>query len=145
MRFRPLTLRHLTCICTEQNHSPPTPPCCLHSYKRSSVYVLGWKGALLALAQLTHPALGLYCNMRVFCPRCRTLDFPLLNFMGFLSTSFLQPVQFLPNSSSPCQNTDCSHQLHQCGIVHKLHQSPLFPIIPLLIKTLNNIGTSADP
>lgn len=73
------------------------------------------------------------------------LGFSSVEIHGVPITSFLQPVQFTLNSSSPCQNIDFFHQSHIFSIFHKIVESPLSPIIPSLIQTLNNIGPSDDP
>jgi len=46
----------------------------------------------------------------LFLPRCRTLHFSLLKFMGFLSSSFLQPVEVPLDGSATVGHT--SHSSH---------------------------------
>lgn len=138
MRFRSLTLRYLTCICTKQNHFPRPVGCTLTSAAWYTSGLLGWKGALLALAlaQLTHQnpfflqsyflcSWPLLWHGIILSP-VQDFGFASVELHGVPVTSFLQPVQFPLNRSSPCQNIDSSRQ---SGNVHKPDESSLSPII----------------
>jgi len=83
-----------------------------------------------------------YWLLELFLPTCRTLTFPLLNFMRFLYCPFLQPVKVPLDGSTTLW---CINRSSKFGLICKLAEGTICLVIQIINEEFEHDCSTIDP